>query len=317
MTKLKIGIIGMGSIGQRHAQNLAQLGYKNLVALRSKKGVLTSLPDDLKFVKEVFSEEDFYQESLDGVIVANPTSLHLSAALPALQRGIKTFIEKPITESLDKAATLKEFADLIVVGYCMRFSGYVGAIKKFIDSEGLGKLYKASFYRSYYLPKWHPYADYRLEYTAHKKMGGGVIRTLSHEIDLMHYLFGEVETVKGLVDKLSDLEIDTDDFCFFSCKMERGGRVNFEMDFLSPDYINRAEIIGEKGRLAYDGQTVTFTSMEGESQILYHFASDEFDIMYLDQMRDFVLFLENGKTQNCRYGQAEDVLNIIEQIEKS
>lgn len=305
----------MGSIGQRHARNLSTLGYKSLIALRSKKGVLTTLPDDLKFVKEVFNEEDFYKQSLDGVIVANPTSLHLQVALPALEKGIKTFIEKPITENWEKAQQLKNFADLIVVGYCMRFSGYVRAIKKFMDNGGLGRLYKASFYRSYYLPKWHPYADYRLEYTAQKKLGGGVIRTLSHEIDLMHHLFGKVETAQGLVDKLSDLEIDTDDFCFFSCKMEQGGRVNFEMDFLSPDYINRAEIVGGKGRLAHDGQTLTFTPMAGDKEILYNFANDEFDTMYLDQMRDFVLFLEQGNTKNCRYEEAEDILKIIERIE--
>jgi hypothetical protein len=44
--------------------------------------------------------------------------------------------------------------------------------------------FKVGFKRSFYLPKWHPYADYRKEYTALKTLGGGVIRTLSHEIDL-------------------------------------------------------------------------------------------------------------------------------------
>jgi predicted dehydrogenase len=311
-----IGIIGMGSIGQRHARNLYKLGIKNIAALRTNRGVMKQLPDDLEFIKEFSDRNDFYDNNLDGVIVANPTSLHLEAALPALQRGIKTFIEKPITENVEKAIRLKEFSDLIIVGYCFRFSKFINVIKKFIDKGNLGKLYKASFYRSYYLPKWHPYADYRLEYTAQKKLGGGVIRTLSHEIDLMHFLFGDVESANGLVDKVSDLDIDTDDFCFFTCKMKQGGRVNFEMDFLSPDYINRAEIIGSKGRLVYDMQDVTFTKMNGEKEILHVFSTDEFDEMYLDQMKDFLQFINDGTSFNCSYNDAVAILDIIEKIDK-
>ena len=313
---MKIGIIGLGSIGQRHVRNLAHMGYTDLIALRSKKGAFKSLPDDLKFIKEFDSENDFYKEPLDGIIIANPTSLHEKTALPGLMKGIKTFIEKPIAESIERAGQLRNYADLIIVGYCLRFSEYVRTIKTFIDNGELGKLYKASFYRSYYLPKWHPYADYRLEYTAKKELGGGVIRTLSHEIDLMHYLFGVVDHANGLTDKLSELEIDTDDFCFFSCKMKNGGRVNFELDFLSPDYINRAELIGSKGRLAYDNHDVTFTPMSGQKKIIYSYANDEFEIMYMEQMRDFIQFIETGKSGNCSYHQAEDVLKIIELIDK-
>lgn len=311
-----IGIIGMGSIGQRHARNLYKLGIKDIAALRTNRGVMKALPDDLKFVKEFSGEDDFYNNNLDGVIIANPTSLHLEAALPALQKGLKTFIEKPITENAENACRLEKFSESIIVGYCLRFSNYIKIIKNFIDEGNLGKLYKASFYRSYYLPKWHPYADYRLEYTAQKKLGGGVIRTLSHEIDLMHFLFGEVESANGLVDKISDLDIDTDDFCFFTCKMKQGGRVNFEMDFLSLDYINRAEIIGSNGRLAYDMRDVTFTKMDGEKEILHVFTSDEVDGMYLDQMKDFLRFIDEGKSLNCSFKDAVAVLNIIEEIDK-
>ena len=306
----------MGSIGQRHARNLYKLGIKDIVALRTNRGVMKDLPEDLRFVKEVSSNKDFYKNDLDGVIIANPTSLHLEASLPALEKGIRTFIEKPITENVENAQKLKEFSDKIIVGYCMRFCNYVKTVKNFVDAGNLGDLYKASFYRSYYLPKWHTYADYRLEYTAQKKLGGGVIRTLSHEIDLMHYFFGGAKSAVGLVDKVSDLEIDTDDFCFFSCEIEKGGRVNFELDFLSPVNVNQAVMIGSKGRLYYDLRKVTFTTMDGDTEVLHNYADDEFEKMYLEQMKDFLQFTKTGKTSNCNYKDAVSVLRIIEEIDK-
>ena len=69
----------------------------------------------------------------------------------------------------------------------------------------LGEIHKANLFSGHFLPLWHPYADYRLEYYARKDLGGGVLRTLSHEIDLMHYLFGKVKELFALVEKISKL----------------------------------------------------------------------------------------------------------------
>ena len=81
--------------------------------------------------------------------------------------------------------------------------------------------FKVGFRRSFYLPKWHPYADYTQEYTARKKLGGGVIRTLSHEIDLALHWFGQYSNAVGYAEKISHLQLDTDDSAFFSFRTSK------------------------------------------------------------------------------------------------
>lgn len=311
----KIGIIGLGSIGRRHAKMLHQLGVDEIRALRTRKGELKEKSDELSYINEFADEEEFFH-GLDGVIISNPTSLHVDTAIKASKKQLPLFIEKPIADTIQATKPLQEYKDQIIVGYCFRFSGFVDAIKNFTDSGKLGKVFKASFTRSYYLPNWHPYADYRKEYTAQKKLGGGVIRTLSHEIDLMLYLFGNPKDIVGYTDRVSNLEIDTDDLAFFSCKMESGERVNFELDFLSPNYVGRGAIIGEKGKLEYDMKTLNFVPFEGEISCIYEFKPNEWDDMYTNQMKDFIKFIDTGKSQNCSFYDAIETMRIIEEVDK-
>ncbi|MDA7665987.1 gfo/Idh/MocA family oxidoreductase, partial [Verrucomicrobia bacterium] len=121
----------------------------------------------------------------------------------------------PISNDPLEARKLESYKNQLRVAYCMRFLPISNFVKNELDRDSI---FKISFKRSYYLPNWHPYADYTKEYTARKSLGGGIIRTLSHEIDLAVHWLGQPTIVNGIVDKLSNLQLDVDDFAFFSCK---------------------------------------------------------------------------------------------------
>ena len=91
---MKIGVIGLGSIGQRHAKCLGILGYKDVLALRSKKGQ-AELSKELSYVKEIFSSREFYSNKIDGIIISNPTSMHAESMKIPLEKNIPVFVEKP------------------------------------------------------------------------------------------------------------------------------------------------------------------------------------------------------------------------------
>lgn len=306
---MKILIVGLGSIGQRHAGCLQKISGIDIAVLRTKKGTLKEKSGYTEF----YAVEEALAYQPDGVIIANPTSLHVQTALPFLQRGIKTLIEKPLAYSSNDAAGLSVYRDDIRVAYCVRFLPLISIIKEIAADE---KVYKLSFKRSYYLPKWHPYADYRTEYTAKKELGGGVLRTLSHEIDLMVYLFGEPVSTIGLTDKISPLEIDTDDFAFVSSKMKNGARINFELDLFSPKNVNSAEMFTEKGKYTWDMNELLFTPYnETLPERLYGQELFNIEKMYSDQLEDFIGFINGKKGRNATYESAQAVLKIIEQVD--
>ncbi len=307
--EIKILIVGLGSIGRRHVGHLQKIDEVEIAAFRTKKG---ELQQESEF-REFSRMEDALSFKPDGVIISNPTSLHVETALPFLEKGIKVLIEKPVDYSLENAKKLMPYQELIRVAYCLRFHPQINFLKNRFQKE---PPFKVGFKRSFYLPNWHPYADYRKEYTALKSLGGGVIRTLSHEIDLSLDWFGMPEDIAGRVDKISFLEIDTDDYAFFTFKSGKNTRINFELDFFSPANVNQGEAFTVKGKYEWSGQGVFFTSYEGgEREMVYSIPPEEHLKMYQNQMEDFCNFIRTGNSKNTSLQEGINVLKIIEQVE--
>jgi len=86
---------------------------------------------------------------------------------------------------------------------------------------------------SEYLPWWRPGTDYRSCYSAKRSEGGGVVFDISHEIDYIQWLFGAMTRLVSLTGRLSDLEIDSDDYSAVLAVTERKTAINLSMDYLS------------------------------------------------------------------------------------
>jgi len=162
---VNIGIIGLGSIGRKHVEILKGIGQKNIYALRTNKGSLKSLPDNLNYVNEVFSKDVFLDSSLDGIIICTPTHMHIPNLKDVLTSEIPVLVEKPLSNTLEELADINDSDhNLIRVAFCLRFHPIVQLIKEIISSGSLGKVLKTNLVVGQYLPSWHPYTDYRTEY---------------------------------------------------------------------------------------------------------------------------------------------------------
>ena len=305
---MRILIIGLGSIGRRHLSVLEKIEGLELAALRSRKGTLKEAGGINEFDQII----DALAFKPDGVVIANPTSLHIESSLPFLKAGCKLLIEKPISHSSAEAQKIAPFKDQVRVAYCLRFLPISKIVQTELKEESI---FKISFKRSFYLPKWHPYADYRKEYTARKDLGGGVIRTLSHEIDLAVHWLGKPEKTIGVVDKLSPLDVDVDDIAFLSMKMNNGARVNMELDFYSPININQAELYTERGKYFWDAQSLSFIGYDDKEPRIIEKFEQVYDQIYNDQIMDFLNFVRGGESMNCTFEESVWVSDIIEEIE--
>jgi len=306
---MKILIVGMGSIGRRHAENLKKLPNVDIAALRSFAGTLKK---NSNVNREFDNLEDALMYNPDGVIICTPTAQHVDIALEFLKRNFKILIEKPIAESYEQALSLKKYSDNIRVAYCYRFHPIFIKISEILKKEFF---FKVSFKRSFYLPNWHPYADYRKEYTANKSMGGGVIRTLSHEIDLMHYWFGKPDSINGVIDKISHLDIDTDDFAFFSAKSNDGTRINYELDFFSPININIGEAFSSLGKYEWDSEVLRYTDYSNNENKTILSVGNVND-MYYYQLKDFIKFIDGESNNLADYSESISILQLIEKLEQ-
>jgi len=313
---IKVLIIGLGSIGQRHAKVLLAIGIENIAALRTNKGQ--------KKIDSSLQSIEFFEEDVDAfnwnpthIIISNPTSLHLHYVALAIEKGVKFFVEKPITNELTDIEDICSIDNVNgVVGYNLRFHGLFMHIKKLIDNQMYGSLITAKLHVGQYLPNWHPYEDYRKAYYARKELGGGGLRTLSHEIDLMQFFFGKVKSVFAKVQTNSNLEIDVDDVTNIIASTELCSQVYVHINLLDPNAKREGMIYFSEGVIKYDiiSSEIIFTANNGDEKVIYS-KKENIDLQYQNQMKEFIGI--ESTSYACSYAQGISVMQIINKCEES
>ena len=203
---MKILIVGLGGIGQRHVRNLrALLGDSvEILAYRVRRLSHMVTPtlqaDRTRDVEQEYGIRAFdalesaLAESPGIAFIANPSSLHIPAALTCARAGCDLFLEKPLSNSLEGVAELMEEVTtrrlIAMVGYQLRFHPALRALSETVKSGVLGRLLAVRATVGEYLPGWHPYEDYRKMYASRASLGGGVVLSQIHEFDYLYSLFG-------------------------------------------------------------------------------------------------------------------------------
>ncbi len=252
---MKFLITGLGSIGRRHFRNLISLGEKDIVLLRTRKA---TLPDDelAGYPVETDLNEALKKHQPDAVIVANPTSLHLDVAIPAAQAGCAILLEKPVSHSLGRLDVLQETAQKsgskILVGFQFRYHPTLNKARELIQSNALGKVLTVHAHWGEYLPQWHPWEDYRQSYAARADLGGGVIVTLTHPLDYLRYLLGDVESLWSFNGHISPLEVNVEDIAETGLKFINGSVGGVHVNYFQRPPVHRLEIVGTNGTLRWD-----------------------------------------------------------------
>jgi predicted dehydrogenase len=148
MQKLNVGVIGVGHLGSLHAKMYSQIETANLVGVYDmEKQRAREVADQYK--TKTFASIDELVGAVNAVSIVTPTPAHFDVAVQALEKGIHTFIEKPITESIDQARKLVNLAESknlkIQVGHIERFNPAILALEAynirplFIESHRLAQ----------------------------------------------------------------------------------------------------------------------------------------------------------------------------------
>jgi len=146
-----------------------------------------------------------------------------------------------------------------------------------------------------YLPDWHPQENYRASYSARRELGGGVILDAIHEIDYARWLLGEVELVACLADKLSRLEIDTEDTAAILFRFRGGALGEIHLDYVQRSYSRGCQIIGDEGTIRWDYSRREVCCDLGSTKQTKLFSNPpgwQPNDMYLDEMRHFLACIE-------------------------
>ena len=282
---MKVLIVGLGSIARKHIAALRRLVPDvDITALRS-----TDHGASLPGVRDIRS-----LESLDGrpdfAIISNPTARHADAIRDLLPLGVPLFIEKPLFAELGHEALLDGIRSRGILTYVACNMRFTDTLQFLHDHAGALRVNEVNVYCGSYLPQWRPGTDWRACYSAHPELGGGVHLDLIHELDYIHWIFGDPQAVSKTLRHASTLGIEAADYAHY-CLEYRDFCISVTLNYFRRDYKRTVEIVADEGTWTADLAAGRVT--DAEDRVLFE-SSQEKDDDYLEQMRYFLSLLRQG-----------------------
>ena len=289
---MKTLICGFGSIGRRHLNNLRALGETDFVLLRSHQSTLPET--DINGIPDESDINDALAHQPDAVVVSNPTALHLQVAIPAAQAGCAILMEKPVSHNLDRVEELHSAVDQhgnrLLVGFQYRFHPVLIKVREFVQAQEIGKPISFRVHWGEYLPGWHPWENYRQSYSARPELGGGVVNTLSHPLDYLRWIFGEVDSVWAFTSS-AGLGLDVEDSAEIGLRFISGLAGTVHLDYVQQPGKHTLEIIGANGMIAFDNATAcakVYRTGQTEPEEILPPAGFERNTLFLAEMQHFI-----------------------------
>lgn len=319
---MKFLIAGYGSIGRRHFRNLRQLGQDDILFYRTRKSSLKA--SELKDYTVEYDLQKALSHNPDAVIVSNPTSLHLDVALPAAEAGCAILVEKPLSHSMDRVKAFVHIVEeqnvKVLVGFQFRFHPGLQKVDHLLQEGRIGDVLSVRAHWGEYLPDWHPWEDYRRGYSARKDLGGGVILTLSHPIDYLRWLMGEIDEVYCMKASNSNLDIEVEDTAEINLRFRDGAIGSIHLNYNQKPPSHWLEIIGNQGTIRWDyykDMVKVFKSSTGLWETFPLPGDFKRNDLFLSEMNHFLSILKENRVPVCSLFDGVRVQEIIEGVKLS
>ncbi|WP_335872593.1 Gfo/Idh/MocA family protein [Bacillus sp. 2205SS5-2] len=224
MTKLRMGIIGVGGIAQaRHIPTFMQLSENVSIEAISDINTLTAQAVAEKFsISKVYSDYVDVFAHVDVVTICTPNKFHAEIAIAALKAGLHVFCEKPMAmtpkESQAMIDAAEESGKVLAIAYHYRFMKDSRAAKRIISENEIGKpmVARARAIRRRKVPGWGVFTNKELQ------GGGSLIDYGCHFLDLAIWLLGDpipIEVSGTTYNKLSRMSDQVNEWGDFDSKL--------------------------------------------------------------------------------------------------
>ncbi len=321
----RVLIVGLGSIGKRHLRIARELLPSS--DIRVLRHQLTSeIPENANAC--IFSLKEALAFKPHISVIASPAPFHIATAQVLAELGAHILIEKPLSASLtginQLLETCKRQGTILLIGYNLRFLPSLQRFRELIIEGIVGDVLSIRCEAGQYLPSWRPETDYRQGVTAKYELGGGPLLELSHEIDYVRWVFGEIEWVTSSLSRQSNLEINVEDTAhlIMGFAPQEDGRqliAMLNLDLIRHDTTRVCIAIGGNGSLRWDGLTGQVFYYELGKKVwreLFHHQHQR-DDSYLAEWRHFLACISGRETPLVTGEDGLRVLQIIEAARNS
>jgi UDP-N-acetylglucosamine 3-dehydrogenase len=240
---LRVGVVGVGMMGQHHVRVYSELAKEGKVELVGIADANFERAKELAKKYGTIPYADYHElvnENLDAVSIAVPTSLHKEVALEFIKAGTSVLVEKPIADTIENGEAIMKAAEeagvVLAVGHIERFNPALLKLKEVVDRGELGKIVTIT--------------AKRVGPMATRIRDVGIIIDLGvHDIDIISYLFGEpVKTVYARAGNVLH-PAGVEDHALITLGFEEGSGI-VETNWLTPHKTRTLNVVGTGG-IAY------------------------------------------------------------------
>ena len=205
--KLKVGIIGLGSMGSTHLDIYSKIKEVEVIAIADSiqsrldgsskaEGNISGQAEGgvtgLSAIKYLYGMELIENPDIDIVDICVGTDLHFTFVEAALSKGKHVLVEKPLARTYDEAKKIIQLAEqsskYVMSAMCLRYWPAWVFLKEAIDSNAYGKCLSLNFKRQTSFPGGAFYSD-------HNQCGGALLDLHVHDTDFVNYCLGLPEAV--------------------------------------------------------------------------------------------------------------------------
>lgn len=304
---MKVLIVGLGSIAKKHVNALYCIDKKiEIFAFRtSNKNKSESYLNVINIYN--LNEINFIPNF---IIISNHTILHEETIEYFLKFKKPLFIEKPFLHRLTKFSKLNLYINsnnlITYTAFNMRFLESIKFLKNYIKNK-IESINEINVYCGSFLPDWRPNENFKNNYSANSKQGGGVHLDLIHEIDYIYWIFGKPNKVISHKTSLSSLKIKSFDYANFILQYNNFN-VNIILNYYRLLPKRDIEIISKNDILNIDLLKNNIYSGIKKKYIFKN--KNRIKDTYLTQMKYFLTSLKNKKILMNNFKESYEVLKI-------
>ena len=252
--------------------------------------------------------KSFHEINPQYIVICNSTSDHINK-IKFIEKNCKNkivLVEKPLFSQPNKINVSK---NKYYVGYNLRFNSIIDFLKKKIKSK---KIWTVNIFCGSYLPKWRKNIDYTKSSSAKKNLGGGVLLDLSHELDYAQWLFGKIQIEHCKSKKISNLNIETDDFLNLVGKTTKVPFIQINLNYFTRHPLRKILIDGKNISIQADLIEKNVICYEGNKKKIYNFKNSYKDYEYKNQ---HLAILKKKHTRKlCSFNEGKKLMYLISRI---
>ncbi len=259
--KLKIGIVGSGSIANTHIKSINEVPNAELVAIYSRNKETVQKMADTYNIQAYTDYQDFLTNAgIDMVVILTPSGTHADLGMAAAKAGKHVVVEKPIDISIEKTNQFIEACkNANVTLSCIfqhRFDEAVQDVKKVLNEGEFGQLnFGAARTMIYRSQEYYDSGAWRG--TWELDGGGALINQSIHYIDLLLYVMGPVDEVYAYTATRAHERIEVEDIAVATVKFKSGALGLIEGNTTAyPGFSTTLDIFGTNGSVIIENDNV-------------------------------------------------------------